>query len=104
MPSPRPSWQKKKKARHRRPRHEKRPSVRSTHGHDPRRLTLWLWSVNGETVTKMDAWGSADHAPSVCVHEGVRYDRVERQASTAKVVHYQTATVIHRTIPARQTA
>lgn len=97
MTHSRPSWQKSRRPDHRMPRREHRPHI--GHQIDSRRLTLWLWSVNGETVAKLDAWGGSDHAPSLIVHEGVRYDKVPRQSTHTKVVHYQTTTVIAKPPP-----
>lgn len=92
--SRRPSWQKQKKAGHRRPRQDRptRPVERSY-----RKLILCLWSANGEPVTRIEAFGSATSAPPVCLHEQIRYDKVPNQHDDyAKIVHYQTRTLVSK--------
>ncbi len=60
------------------------------------RIILCLWSVNGDPVERFEAWGNPVVTPSVCVHERIRYDKVERQQEHARIVHYQTRTIIPR--------
>jgi len=82
-----------KRPAHRSPRHVKRHPP--TH-RDTRRVTLCLWSVNGDPVARFDAWCARGVIPASCMIAGVRYDKVERQQDGARIVHYQTRTILPR--------
>lgn len=80
-----------KRPRHRVARREKpRLMLRD---HTTRRF-ICLWSVNGDPIARFEAWAADGLKVAHVVFDGVRYDWVERQSDHAKIVHYQTRTII----------
>lgn len=61
-----------------------------------RRSVLLLWSANGDMVAMFRDLRT--NAPFI-VHGGLRYVRIERQDQSASIVHYQTRTIMLRSIP-----
>lgn len=88
-----PSWQKRKRHNHSRPRESKRPSVAPP----PRaRLALMLWSANGDPITTFHVGPSSP--PSHIDFGGLRYELVGSPDRGNKVAHYQTGTIVPKAV------
>lgn len=76
------------------PRHESGPPPSRSH----QKLILCLWSAGGEEVARIEAFGAVATAPTFCVHEKARYEKMDppTRAGAAHIVHYQTRTLVRR--------